>query len=340
MRGYGLSLDRVVAVVVALDDGTERVSSGYLVSAGRVLTAEHATRHRDPTANVTVTGLHVVQVATGQRAEVDRASIVADAGLDVAVLDVRDALGWPVRDATPVAVWAVERGEPGLLADCVVIGLPRFAYDPGRGLHGHAELHAGINQTDGRETGHLLMRDPTLHGVHDPDDASRSGWNGLSGALVFYQGRALGVVVAHHPPEGDNAVSLIGFERIVTNGQLRDLLGLDLADALPVAAPTSGAAAVVRPVLAGAGQVEVGNAGDLASSWVALSGTVLLPSDILCRSMAMNPSGTVLAAAGDDGTITTLRYDGKKQRLPAHARTLTFASEWDCWFSGAGHIET
>ena len=237
--GDGVCLDRVVAVVASFDGGGEQVASGYLIGAGRVVTAEHATRYSGPGTPRAVTGLEVVQVATGARAAVDvmdRGAVVVDPVLDVAVVDVPKAREWHMADGAPVGVWGVQR-TPGVLADCVVIGVPRFAYDPGRNLYGHAEVRGEIRRTDGAETGHLIMRDPVLHSVHDPLEVSGSGWGGLSGALVFYQGRALGVVVEHHPAQGDNSVHLIGFDKITANPDLAKAWGqsgpLPLAPASP-----------------------------------------------------------------------------------------------------------
>lgn len=237
MAGYGLTRDRVVAVVVGLNDGTKQVSSGYLVAPRRVLTAEHATRNMDGASTSRITGLHVVHVASGASTEVERI-VASDPAIDVAVLAVAEHFGDEFDGRNPsLRVWGVDRSTPGVLADCVLIGLPRFAYDPTRNLHGSAEVHGNVHQTDGTETGHLLLRDPTLHGVHDPQNG-RSGWRGLSGALVFYQSRALGVVVEQHPHQGDNSVHLIGFERIVTHPELRAALGHPESSDLEVARPT------------------------------------------------------------------------------------------------------
>lgn len=221
MSGYGSTLDRVVAVIAEFNDGKQQISSGYLVDTRLVLTCEHAIRDTHGTAQLQE--IWVVQVATGTTATVNSLTVV-DPVLDVAVLTLNPVEGWPIV-AAPIQVWGVDRSGPGVLHDCVAIGLPRFAYDPVRGLQGTAELHGDIRQTDGAETGHLLMRELHLHAVHDPATEG-PGWNGLSGALVFYRGRAVGVIDQHHPHQGDNSVRLIGFDRITTNQQIRDCLQL------------------------------------------------------------------------------------------------------------------
>lgn len=334
MANYGLTRNRVVAVVVALDDGTEQVGSGYLVSDRLVLTAEHATRHKDtsPTA-AAVTAVWVVQVATGATAELD-APPLADPVLDVAVLTLKTpaAEEWPT-DVPVVDMWGVDRAAPGVLIDCVVIGLPRFAYDPRKNLCGTAELHGNVNQTDGAETGHLTMREPTLHGVADPL-TGHAGWRGLSGALVFYQSRALGMVVEHHPYQGDNSVSLIGFEKIAENPALRAALSLPVQ--LPPAPAWTGGGPADRPIVVEPVFGAAHDATSLGKCWAALSGTVVLPPDVRCRRATMDQAGRTLVAASEDGTITTLRYDGERRRFPVRARKLVLRSEWDCWFSGPG----
>lgn len=328
MSGYGLTRDRVMAVVVALDDGTEQVGSGYLVADRLVLTAEHATRNKDSASMARMTGIRAVQVATGASVEV-KGALATDPDLDVAILEILEPTeGWS-GSAPVMEVWGIDRSVPGILDDCVVIGLPRFAYDPARGLHGSAELHGRVNQTDGAETGHLLMRDPTLHGVNDPE-SGRSGWNGLSGALVFFQGRALGVVVEHHPSEGDNTVRLIGFGPIAANPKLRAALGLPEPSSLMPAPAGRGVALAAEEH----GQGDALKLADIARCWADLSGSVLLPLDIRSIAGAINQSGTAMAVAANDGTVTTLRYDGTKQRFRADARMLAFPSEWECWFSG------
>jgi WD40 repeat protein len=71
-------------------------------------------------------------------------------------------------------------------------------------------------------------------------DAERSSpWGGLSGALVFYAGVALGVVVQHQPRQGSSALRLVPFDRIAaaTSPETQALaaaLGLPSRDELPL----------------------------------------------------------------------------------------------------------
>ena len=102
------------------------------------------------------------------------------------------------------------------------------------------------------------MREPLIHPgpVTDPEgealsergEEGPSPWGGLSGALMFYRGSAIGVVVEHHPRQGDSALLAIGFERIAAaSAEIRQCLGLPGPDSLPCVSEQ----AAVRLVLAG-----------------------------------------------------------------------------------------
>ena len=138
----------------------------------------------------------------------------------------------------------VDQSQTGVLDDCTGIGFPLFQRDPARRTRHTSEFHGTIYQTDERESGRLLMRQPLIRPgpVTDPDAEALIGrgkegpspWGGLSGALMFYRGRAIGVVVDHHPRQGDNALIAIGLERIAaTSAKIQQCLGLPRPDSLP-----------------------------------------------------------------------------------------------------------
>ena len=64
-------------------------------------------------------------------------------------------------------------------------------------------------------------------------------WGGLSGALVFHAGRAVGVMVEHHPRQGSAAVQLIAFDSVAQSAET-DEAARRVADALGL--PAVGAA--------------------------------------------------------------------------------------------------
>ena len=237
----GVVLARVVAVVATLQNAREQVGSGYLINGRLVLTAEHCTR--DKTTGQAATGLRVIRASDGQSAVC--LDVLASPSLDVAVVRLSDA-AWPA-DLPAPAFARVDRSRAGILADCVAIGFPLFQYDPGPRDRKTAELHGTIYQTDEAEVGRLLLREPLLTNVHPtaaPADVSAgqmppgspvpSPWFGVSGAVVFHAGRALGVIVEHHPQQGAAAMQLVTLEQIA---RATDPDGRAIAQALALPGP-------------------------------------------------------------------------------------------------------
>ena len=237
--GSSVRVDRVVAVVATLRNGREQLGSGYLTSGRLVLTAEHCTR--DKVTGESAARLGVIRASDGAVAEV--VGVVPDHGLDVAVLQLADDVPWDP-GLPPTEFARVDQSRSGVLDDCTGIGFPLFQRDPARRTRHTSEFHGRIYQTDERESGRLLMREPLIHPgpIADPDSETLIGrgghgpspWGGLSGALMFSHGSAIGVVVDHHPRQGDSALRAVGFERIAaTNAEIRQCLGLPAPDSLP-----------------------------------------------------------------------------------------------------------
>jgi TPR repeat protein len=214
----GLYLERVVAVVAVLSDGREQVGSGYLVSKSLVLTAAHCTR--DIVTDEPATALRVFRASNGAISEVHQPPVVALA-VDLAALTLDVDPSWTVD--VPVPTFArLDRSRPGILDDCPAIGFPLWQRNPTERTRGTAELHGVVYQTDEAESGRLLMREPRIRpGRIDTDDpltgeadSGPSPWGGLSGALIFHAGQAIGVVVEHHPRQGDSALRAIAFDTL------------------------------------------------------------------------------------------------------------------------------
>ena len=237
-EGSSVRVDRVVAVAATLRDGREQLGSGYLISGRLVLTAEHCTR--DKATREAAARLRVIRASDGAMADV--AGMVSDHGLDVAVLQLADGAPWDTSLAPPPFA-RVDQSQSGVLKDCTGIGFALFQRDPDRRTRHTSEFHGIIYQTDERESGRLLIREPLIHpgpvadpggaALSDQDGKGPSPWGGLSGALMFYRGRAIGVVVEHHPRQGDSALRAIGFERIARSASIRECLGLPGPDGLP-----------------------------------------------------------------------------------------------------------
>jgi hypothetical protein len=176
--------------------------------------------------------------------------------LDVAVLRLADTAPWTSKLASPVYA-RVNREQTGRLLDCEAVGYPLMQRDPIKKTRDTAELHGTIYRTDEAESGRLLMREPIVGSgdVPDPSDADPatggkpdhlSPWDGFSGALVFYRGRAIGVVVEHHPRQGDSALRAVAFDTIAKKAttdasarRVAEMLGLSTEEMLPWATPTS-----------------------------------------------------------------------------------------------------
>src|ERR1022692_3859619 len=205
-------LHRVVAVIATFPGG-EQFGSGYLVGGRLVLTAEHCTRDK-------LTGRPALRLRVTRASDWASADVVetlASPIVDVAVLRLDDTA--PRISEMPAPAYArVDRTRAGVMEKCEAIGYPLIQRDPDNKTRDTAELHGTIYQTDEAESGRLLMREPVIHPgpVTDPGPKSAatpkqeqpSPWGGLSGALVFYQGDAIGVVIEHHPRQGDSALRI------------------------------------------------------------------------------------------------------------------------------------
>jgi predicted ATPase len=245
--GWGIPRHRVVAVVATLPGGQEQFGSGFLVGGCLVLTAEHCTRGKH--GNSVAVRLRVIRASDGSSADVTQT--VACPALDVAVLKLADTAPWP-SDLTPPSYARVDRTHSGMLVDCEAIGYPLMQRDPDKRARNTAELHGTIYQTDEAESGRLLMREPLMRPgpVQDHADSperhiseNASPWGGLSGAIVFYRGLAIAVVVEHHPRQGDSALRALAFDTIKTRAEsdasaknVADTLGLSTHD-LPLVIP-------------------------------------------------------------------------------------------------------
>ena len=241
----GIPSDRVVAVVARLDTGQVQIGSGYLVSERLVLTARHCVV--DKKTLRAARSLRVSRRSGGPEAVVTLRA--AGSQLDVAVLAVEDPL-WAVTVASePPLFGRVDRSRAGELHGCQAIGFPLWQLDPQDRGRNAAELHGMIRATEDVEPGLLVMRDPLLLDVAIPDTvtaedrADRSAWGGLSGALVFHEGMALGVVIEHRPWKGGSALTILPVERFASGPAGGDpstvavaaALGLPPADKMPLA---------------------------------------------------------------------------------------------------------
>ena len=228
----------MVAIVAGLATGQEQVGSGYLIGPQLILTAEHCTRDKKTGGRPRY--LRVVRASGG---EVGQATVSeASPDVDLAVLTIAEP--WGV-DVPSVAFGRVDRKHSGELRGCEAIGYPLWQLDAGDLQRSAAELHGTIRRTEDAEGDYLVLRDPLLGSVttpvtaNDADAGPGSVWGGLSGALVFHAGRAIGVVVEHHPRQGASAVRLVPFDVVARRKDARTravalALGLRSVSALPL----------------------------------------------------------------------------------------------------------
>jgi hypothetical protein len=212
----GIPADRVVAVVATLDSGMIQFGSGYLLSHSTVITARHCTFDKK-TGRDAVT-LKIFRLSDGAAASVD----VLASALDVAVLRVGGVVPWSAEAGLQAQpdFGRVDTTHSGELFDCEAMGFPLWQLEPQHRQRNAAELHGTIRKTEGAERGVLIMRDPLLWDVGTPagaaqgDRAPGSPWGGLSGALIFHGGLALGVIIEHHPWQGHSALTVLPLQRV------------------------------------------------------------------------------------------------------------------------------
>ncbi|MGW6023932.1 trypsin-like peptidase domain-containing protein [Streptomyces sp. NPDC055099] len=246
-------LERVTAVVAELPDGRKRWGSGFLVTPTEVLTAWHCTvddpnRGKTPRLEVRRWARNEWQTAPVARVTASHgaAFVHGSWGLDVALLTLED-VPWAGADWGPPLFARVDRSQSGELTDCVVIGYPMYMLEPDMDVRS-AEVRGFIRQGEGGGAGadFLVLRDEKLGAVQPPRHVGReqttrtSPWGGLSGALVFHQGYALGHVVQHRPYLGNNPLVVVPVDRLArargTRARLiATALGVNDQNAVPIA---------------------------------------------------------------------------------------------------------
>ncbi len=239
----GIPAARAVAVIAKLDTGKTQIASGYLIDAAHVLTARHCTVDRQ--TGRAATELSVVRASDGTTATV----IVSEASptLDVAVLAFNRDTPWGAElPGGPVMFGKVDREHTGQLNDCEAVGYPLWQGSEAGDYRDVAELHGSIRALEGRESQRLVLRDPILAGAGweragirlgvaggaalAADD--QSAWGGLSGAVVFYGRLLLGVIIEHHPRQGETALQIRPIAAIAAASdgatvRLAEALGID-----------------------------------------------------------------------------------------------------------------
>lgn len=185
----GLDPQRVVQVLASNKMGAERFGSGYQVTGGLVLTAEHVVRDCVTVRLRFVEGPDQVRTFEGK-------VLWAHDKADVAIVQ----LATTTDNLAPVSF-----GQLASEMTYDAVGFPRFmlrnAPDGATVFRDSYHASGKCSPLTGRRTGTLGLT------VEPPDkdpDRQHSPWEGMSGAAVFAGGVLVGVISEHHPGGGDN----------------------------------------------------------------------------------------------------------------------------------------
>ncbi|TCO45854.1 trypsin-like peptidase [Actinocrispum wychmicini] len=204
-----IPVNRVVAVTSRLEDGTYIFGSGYLVGGRLVLTAAHCI-YRQNRSGSSTREISIRRLSDGARVSatiaVHDTHPAISQRLDIALLEL-DKGG--ISEVSPVPFANVDRRYATILSPCDAIGYPSWQTDPRNHVRNVAHIRGRIRTTDdfGAIPPRLVMLDPQLEtvrvddGIGEVNDSSL--WRGISGALVFHRGFAIGVVVEHNLRQGN-----------------------------------------------------------------------------------------------------------------------------------------
>ncbi|MGW5746379.1 S1 family peptidase [Amycolatopsis sp. NPDC003861] len=205
-------MDQVVEVLHH-NKGRWHVGSGFVVREGIVLTAAHVVGEGTVLVRFRGNDEHPARLCRlpSGRPALDESADLAVVGLDEG------------RRVTAVT-FAVLRGDPTLrgpnLRDCVAFGFPAFAEkvrpQHDKRLREMVRVDGYVPMGEGIVEGLATLRVPDA-----PRDApipeghlAKSSWQGISGAVVFADGHAIGVISEHHRPAGVNGLTVVPLTRL------------------------------------------------------------------------------------------------------------------------------
>lgn len=294
--------ERLAEIVVTRPGEEPTRGSGYLVAAGRVLTAFHVVRE--------ATSIGAWLGAPEELREeaclhVDVRSVVKVEAADLALLRVTGSGGRPVAGERAL-VGRLDR-DSATSVQAVAAGFPRHKLRPAPGRPGVRLREAryvwgsisGASNPKTR-TYALEVRDPP---DKDSEADRHSPWEGMSGAAVWSGQRLIGIVGQHHPAEGPGTLTVRPIDELysrATEDQLREWQAElpqlpEAAERLVVAAPRSararGAEQLAPPVLIGR-DAELADLGELAESdvqWLWVKGEAFAGKTALLAWFTLHP---------------------------------------------------
>jgi tetratricopeptide (TPR) repeat protein len=233
--------DRIVEVIVTLDDEQLRFGSGLLIGGQVVLTAAHV-----------VVGARAVVVRTSDKRELPAVldpAWVGDPGrCDLALLEVTElAAGF---DFLPIALIDRRSSSTALVENCTSIGFPVFAEEldeHGRSVRKAKQVGGWIAPLSRLDDG-LLSLEVTATPRELPAAGTTlddSPWSGMSGAAVLAGDRLVGVVSEHSTRRGPSDITVTPLDFLSDpdriTGDWWERLGVTDPSALPKLPSPAGA---------------------------------------------------------------------------------------------------
>jgi tetratricopeptide (TPR) repeat protein len=212
-------LDRDLVVAVLAGARPVELSSGYLFAPDLVVTARHGLHRQDD--DRPADPVRVVRRDGREHVVVER--IDGPPELDVAVLRLQQG---SAPDVPRAAFGRLDRASADAFVGCVFIGYPRWEVDPNTRDRTSRQVEGVIRSADGEEGGYLLLHDLLLAALPVKD----GDWRGVSGALVFHGGAAIGVVVEQHAYQGSSSFRILPVDSVLAHAG-----GLPLATELGIA---------------------------------------------------------------------------------------------------------
>ena len=233
--------DRGPATPVDVDQWTG--GSGYLIGGRLVLTAAHNVDYRQDLG----ADEQLLVRTIGGTEFAARVVLVCDEGslVDLALLEISDPRFDEHRLAVSFA--RVDRDSPAPVSGCWAVGFPRFG-EAGPVLPEGSRRETWEVRGDILPGAKLRARLLVLQVSSDPKPSlAGSAWEGMSGAVVFATDvpggeQAVGVISAHHPPEGESALTVVPITAVAglpAAARWWHLLEVPDPDGLPVQPPLS-----------------------------------------------------------------------------------------------------
>ena len=203
---------RVAEIMVSRVGKEDTRGSGYLVSVGWVLTAHHVVQDA---ASVGVWLGAPPELAPEATIGVDIGRVLTVPAADLALLPVGAQADDPLGE--PALFGRLDR-DPGPPVPVVAAGFPRFKLRPAPDRPGVLlrELDYAIGSITPLSEAKTNRFALAVDAVPGPDSRpdKHSPWEGMSGAAVWANGRLIGVIGQHHPPEGLATLTVCPIEQL------------------------------------------------------------------------------------------------------------------------------